>query len=103
MGTDKCSSTSSIVFCVFDSHCCQMTTGQNSSSENNAYATALMSRGKHTSLGVCILISFTTKSLQMHNPLKLSQQNPERNCKARSYHLNVFVNVFITWTCILTL
>lgn len=35
MGTDKCSSTSAIVFCVFSTHSCQMTTEQNSISDNN--------------------------------------------------------------------
>ena len=34
-------------YCVFGTHCCQMTTEQNSASDNNAYATALMSREKH--------------------------------------------------------
>lgn len=72
MGTDKCSSTSTIVFCVFDTHCCQMTTEQNRDSDNNAYATALLSREKHINLGVCILVVFTTKTMPVYYPLKLS-------------------------------
>lgn len=72
MGTDKCSSTSAIVFCVFGTHSCQMTTEQNGASDNNAYATALMNREKHINLGVFILIIFTAKTMHVYSPLRLS-------------------------------
>lgn len=49
-----------------------MTTEQNGASNNNAYTTALMSWEKHVNLGACILIIFTTKSMHVYNPLRLS-------------------------------
>lgn len=49
-----------------------MTIEQNGASDNNVYATGLMSREKHINLGVCSLIIFTTKTMHVYNPLRLN-------------------------------